>query len=150
VRLEGLGQLKNAMTSSGIEPATFRLVALCINQLRYRVLLSPCNSHSIKRSILIYHPGLVHIGQLVADVPRGLSLTPTQETLKKKFISSFCIRPFCDLTDTVFYTYRPFISVENSSLSTCQRPSLYTSILIWDLRFPFSYFYRPCIAPLRS
>jgi hypothetical protein len=27
VRLTGLGQLKNAMTSSGIEPATFRLVA---------------------------------------------------------------------------------------------------------------------------
>jgi hypothetical protein len=27
VRLEGLGQLKNPMTSSGIEPATFRLVA---------------------------------------------------------------------------------------------------------------------------
>jgi hypothetical protein len=26
VRLEGLGQLKNVMTSSGIEPATFRLV----------------------------------------------------------------------------------------------------------------------------
>jgi hypothetical protein len=27
VRLEGLGQLKNPMTSAGIEPATFRLVA---------------------------------------------------------------------------------------------------------------------------
>jgi hypothetical protein len=27
VRLEGFGQLKNAMTSLGIEPATFRLVA---------------------------------------------------------------------------------------------------------------------------
>jgi hypothetical protein len=26
VRLEGLGKLKNSMTSSGIEPATFRLV----------------------------------------------------------------------------------------------------------------------------
>jgi hypothetical protein len=29
VRLEGLGQLKNPVTSSGIEPATFRLVAYC-------------------------------------------------------------------------------------------------------------------------
>jgi hypothetical protein len=28
VGLEGLGQLKNPVTSSGIEPATFRLVAL--------------------------------------------------------------------------------------------------------------------------
>jgi hypothetical protein len=27
VRLEGIGQLKNPMTSSEIEPATFRLVA---------------------------------------------------------------------------------------------------------------------------
>jgi hypothetical protein len=37
VRLEGLGRLKNPMTSSGLEAATFRLVAECLNQLRYRV-----------------------------------------------------------------------------------------------------------------
>jgi hypothetical protein len=36
--LEGLGQLKNPMTS-GIEPATFQLVAKCLNQLCYRMLL---------------------------------------------------------------------------------------------------------------
>jgi hypothetical protein len=42
VRLEGLGQLKIPMTSLGIEPTTFRLVALCLNQLRYSVII--CNS----------------------------------------------------------------------------------------------------------
>jgi hypothetical protein len=41
MRLEGLGQLKNPMTSSGIKPATFRLAALCLNQLSYRVLHFP-------------------------------------------------------------------------------------------------------------
>jgi hypothetical protein len=37
VWLERLGQLKNSMTSSGIEPATFRPVVLCLNQLHYCV-----------------------------------------------------------------------------------------------------------------
>jgi hypothetical protein len=33
VRLEGLGKLKNPMKSIGIESATFRLIAQCLNQL---------------------------------------------------------------------------------------------------------------------
>jgi hypothetical protein len=37
VRLLGLGQLKNPMTSSEIETATFRLAAQSFNQLRYQV-----------------------------------------------------------------------------------------------------------------
>jgi hypothetical protein len=37
VRLDGLAQLKNPMISSEIEPAIFRLVAECLNQIRYRV-----------------------------------------------------------------------------------------------------------------
>jgi hypothetical protein len=36
VRLEGLGQLKNPTTSSGIEAATFLFVEEYFNQLRYR------------------------------------------------------------------------------------------------------------------
>jgi hypothetical protein len=33
MRLEGLGKLKNPVTSLRFEPATFRLVAQCLNQL---------------------------------------------------------------------------------------------------------------------
>jgi hypothetical protein len=35
VLLDGLGQLKNPMTSSGFEPMTFCLAAQCLNKLCY-------------------------------------------------------------------------------------------------------------------
>jgi hypothetical protein len=47
VRLEGLGQLKNAMTL-GIEPMIFQLVAQCLNQLRYRILPQENGGKEIK------------------------------------------------------------------------------------------------------
>jgi hypothetical protein len=55
VRLEGLGQLKNPMTSSEIEPAIFRFVAQCLNQLRYHVPRPSSANSLIKVEILTLH-----------------------------------------------------------------------------------------------
>jgi hypothetical protein len=48
--------------------------------------VSPTNCHSTDCSTFIIGTGT--IGQLVADVPRGLSLTPPQETKKKKTVQT--------------------------------------------------------------
>jgi hypothetical protein len=49
VLLEGLGQLKNPMTSSGIEPATFRLVAYH----KARKLISPTDKIKFHQIVTI-------------------------------------------------------------------------------------------------
>jgi len=55
VRPEGLCQWKILMTPSGIEPATFRLVVRCLNQLRYRRTIQYHNLLFYLLLIVIYY-----------------------------------------------------------------------------------------------
>jgi hypothetical protein len=58
VRLEELGQLKNSMFLLGIEPATFRLVAYCLNQLRQR--LPPGRIYCLKYFCIVKYAVVIH------------------------------------------------------------------------------------------
>jgi hypothetical protein len=62
IQLEGLGQLKNPMTSSGIEPATFRLVTQCLNQLHCFVPHFNVEEVKVKLCLCLTNKALRHEG----------------------------------------------------------------------------------------
>jgi hypothetical protein len=57
---------------------------VALGQFPPNILVSPANFQftNCYTLIIIYHPGLGTIGQTMADVPSGLSLTPPKETKK--------------------------------------------------------------------
>jgi hypothetical protein len=65
VRLEELGQFKNPMTSE-MEPANSRLVAYCLNQLRYR--MTPTNFLERKKQNIFYVKCTFSVNHDIFDV----------------------------------------------------------------------------------
>jgi hypothetical protein len=61
VWLEGLGQLTNPVTSSGLEPATFQLVAQCVNQLCYCMPLKKIGRSSLFSSYRVLLISFIHL-----------------------------------------------------------------------------------------
>jgi hypothetical protein len=69
------------MTSTGIEPATFRLIAYFLNQLRYR-LPQGKSIAGVNCSISIHHPIVTrHATHLSIAICKHKQLTATEEWL---------------------------------------------------------------------
>jgi hypothetical protein len=87
--LEWLGQFKNPITSSGIKPLTFRLVACCFKQLRYRIPhlrtvgMANCCWPSSAQSFLV-----LVLTQLMITFVRLMTLGVAQLRLFKDGVSS--------------------------------------------------------------
>jgi hypothetical protein len=104
MRLKGLGQLKNPMTSLGIEPTTFRLVAYCLNgqsgagagflrvfRFPLPIFIPPIATQS--HSSIIW--GLYNRPE-VAAVPSGLSPTPQiKNTASTNYVTACQVKDAC-------------------------------------------------------
>jgi hypothetical protein len=107
VQLEGLGQLKNPMTSSGIKPSTFRLVSLCLNKLQY------CVPHKLWIGSYTYTEGTEHNTKAICIMKCFLSrenVFSTQKKCQKYLMTLFLHLPTPPLlTYLLMYRAEPFL-----------------------------------------
>ena len=120
VRPEGLCQWKIPMTPSWIEPATFRGVAQCLNQLRHRVPLDVI-SRLEKGERTNEHA--VFLGMVITAFTRFVvMLTELQKVLSQ------VLKRLCSKTATVPSRIDVTISYGSESHFYCIRNKLYRSI----------------------
>jgi hypothetical protein len=123
VRLEGLGQLKNPMTSSRIEPATFRLIIIMTTTTTYIGTRASSLSPSSNNHVTDFHEIWPKLNFITKNEGASTSHNPMGLTV--------CYR------DTFTFAYHPDIVLSLNCIFNDSKPECHQELKLQSLNLKF-------------